>query len=305
MKQRLDVAFASGPQGEHCLGWLYEPDGIGPFPVIVMAHGLGGVKEMRLDAFAERFSMAGYACLVFDYRHFGASDGHPRQVLDIGRQLEDWSCAMAFARQQDRLDPARVVLWGTSFGAGHAIVSAARDHQVAAAIVQCPFTDGIASALAMHWKSSLKVTAMAVCDVLGSLLGMAPVFVATAGPARSAALMSAPDALAGFLALVPEGLAFQNRVAARVALGILAYRPGRKATKVACPILFCICERDSVAPAVPSLRYAKGAPAAEVCLYPERHFDIYVGEAFERAVADQLAFLQRCVPTGLDERHSD
>ncbi|MGX9145996.1 hypothetical protein [Mesorhizobium sp. 128a] len=49
-----------------------------------MAHGLGGIKEMRLDAFAERFSDAGYACLVFDYRNFGASEGAPRQLLDIG-----------------------------------------------------------------------------------------------------------------------------------------------------------------------------------------------------------------------------
>jgi pimeloyl-ACP methyl ester carboxylesterase len=305
MKQRLDVKFASGHRGEHCLAWLYEPDGMGLFPVIVMAHGLGGVKEMRLDAFAERFSMAGYACLVFDYRHFGASEGHPRQVLDIGRQLQDWSSAIAFAREQDRLCPARVILWGTSFGAGHALVSAARDHRVAAAIVQCPFTDGIASALAMNWQSSIKVTTMAVCDVLGSLLGMAPVFVAIAGPAGSAALMSPPDAQAGLLALVPEGLAFHNRVAARAVLDILTYRPGRKAAKVACPILFCICDRDSVAPAAPSLRYAKSAPAAEVRLYPERHFDIYVGEAFDRVVDDQLAFLQRCVPTRLDDRNTD
>ena len=47
----------------------------------VMAHGLGGVRQMRLDAFAERFSSAGYRCLVFDYRHFGAGAGEPRQLL--------------------------------------------------------------------------------------------------------------------------------------------------------------------------------------------------------------------------------
>jgi predicted alpha/beta-fold hydrolase len=84
MKRRMDVAFISGQQGDHCQACLYEPEGSGPFPTIVMAHGLGGIKEMRLDAFAERFSLAGYACLVFDYRHFGASDGLPRHLLDIG-----------------------------------------------------------------------------------------------------------------------------------------------------------------------------------------------------------------------------
>ncbi len=31
----------------------------------------------------------------------------------------------------------------------------------------------------------------------------------------------------------------------------------------------------------------------EVKVYPEGHFDIYVGEAFERVVADQLEFLDK------------
>ncbi|CAM2757555.1 hypothetical protein BST27_03855 [Mycobacterium intermedium] len=63
-------------------------------PVLVMAHGLGAVKTMRLDAYAERFSAAGDACLVFDYRNSGDSQGQPRQLLDIKMQLEDRSAAV-------------------------------------------------------------------------------------------------------------------------------------------------------------------------------------------------------------------
>jgi pimeloyl-ACP methyl ester carboxylesterase len=261
-----------------------------------MAHGLGGIKEMRLDAFAERFSDAGYACLAFDYRNFGASEGAPRQLLDIGTQLEDWSSAIAFARQQPNLMPDKVVLWGTSFGGGHVIASAARDQNVAAAIAQCPFTDGIASALAMDLRSSFKVTAMAMVDMLRGLVGMTPLMVGTSGPPHSAALMTAPDAHGGYLALVPRGFSFRNQVAARFALNILRYRPGRQAAKVSCPILFCICETDSVAPAGPTRRYARKAPRGEVRLYREGHFDIYVGAAFERVVTDQLDFLKRHIP---------
>lgn len=295
MRQRTDVEFVSGQDGEHCRAWLYEPGGEGPFPVIVMAHGLGGTREMRLDAFAERFSGAGFACMVFDYRHFGSSEGHPRQWLDIGRQLQDWSSAIAFVRQQENCRADRVVLWGTSFGGGHVLVAAAEDQQVAAVIAQCPFTDGIASALAMDWRSSVKVTAIAVCDLIRAAVGMSPLFVPAAGPPRSAALMTAPDSLPGYLALVPAETGFDNRVAARCALGIIPYRPGRRAAQLACPVLFCVCEGDSVAPARAALRHAKKAPRAEVCLYAHRHFDIYVGAGFEGAVADQLAFLRRCI----------
>lgn len=74
MLRRADVQFQSGDA--RCAAWLYLPDQRKPHPVIVMAHGLGGTREMRLDVYVEKFCAAGCACLVFDYRHFGASEGH-------------------------------------------------------------------------------------------------------------------------------------------------------------------------------------------------------------------------------------
>ncbi len=296
--QRTDLEFSSGSAGDQCRAWFYEPDGAGPFAALVMGHGLGAVKEMRLDAYAERFAAAGYACLVFDYRHFGTSDGTPRQLLDIDSQLEDWRAALACARGHERVRAERVVLWGSSFGGGHVMATAAREPGVAAAIAQCPFTDGVASATAMDWRSSSKVTARALRDRIGSWLGADPLMIASAGPPRSAALMTAPDVESGYLRLVPPGSGFRNEVAARFGLQIILYRPGRSACKITCPILFCICTSDSVAPAEPTRRYAAKAPRGEVRLYDEGHFDIYVGAAFEKVIADQLAFLQTHVPPG-------
>jgi uncharacterized protein len=297
MSERLEVHFPSGDA--KCQAWLYLPEGPQPHPVIVMAHGLGGIRQMRLDAYAERFAAAGYACLVFDYRHFGASGGEPRQLLDIKLQLADWAAAIAYARSRADLDPARVVLWGTSFGGGHVIVAAARDGNVAATISQCPFTDGLASVLAMDPRTSVKVTGRAVRDLIAAGLGRPPVMVPTAGLPGSAALMTAPDAVPGYLGLVDDearAAGFDNQVAARVVLNIVRHRPGRKAKKVRCPILFAVCETDSVAPAKATLRHARTAPRGEIRLYPAGHFDIYVGEPFERVVADQLAFLTSHVP---------
>lgn len=295
---RTDLAFRSGDGT--CAAWLYEPttpttSAVGR-SVIVMAHGLGGVKEMRLDAFAERFTAAGYACLVFDYRHFGASSGEPRQLLDIDRQLEDWRAAVAHARTLGGIDPDRVVVWGTSFGGGHAIVTAADDHRIAAAIAQCPFTDGLASTRAIPPGTSAKVTARALRDVAGARLGRRPVMVPTYGPPGSTALMTSPDSAEGVRALIPDGFDVRSDVAARFALDIVRHFPGRRAKDVTCPILFAICESDSVAPPGPTRKYAARAPRGEVTLHQAGHFDIYVGEDFERNVADQLGFLARHVP---------
>ena len=293
---RSDISFASC--GQRCRGWLYLPEARGPHAVVVMAHGFGAVKEMGLDRYAERFAEAGYACLVFDYRHFGSSDGDPRQLLDIERQLQDWAASIAFVRSRDDLDGERLVLWGTSFAGGHAIAAGARDGSVAAVISQCPFTDGPASVRVMEFRTLLRVSWLALRDAVRSLLGRPPLLVSTAGEPGSVAMMTAPDVLQGYLGLVPAGLEFRNEVAARIALHVLFYRPGRAAAKLPCPALFCVCEADSVAPAEATLRHVAKAPHGEIKRYPDGHFDIYVGEPFERVVADQLDFLQRQVLPG-------
>lgn len=290
---REDVSFESC--GATCAAWLYRPEGAPRPAVVILAHGLGATRDMRLDAFAERFVGAGHACLVFDYRHFGASGGEPRQWLDIGRQRDDWHAALRWVRRRADLDVDRIALWGTSFAGGHVIAVAASDPGVRAVIAQCPFTDGLASALAMHPLAMLKVMPLAVADQLRGLFGGSPILVPAAGPPGSAALMTAPDALDGYRALQPAGQP-DVQIAARIALQVLWDRPGRHAARLRCPALFCVCDDDSVAPAAATLRHAARAPFGEIRRYPVGHFDIYRGEPFERVVADQLLFLARHLP---------
>ena len=47
-----------------------------------------------------------------------------------------------------------------------------------------------------------------------------------------------------------------------------------------------------------ALATAARAPRAELRRYPIGHFEIYVGEPFERAVADQVDFLMRHLDGG-------
>lgn len=297
---REDVVFASG-SGEHradCAAWLYRPAGAvtDARPLIVLAHGLGAVRTMRLDAYAEQFVAAGYAALVFDYRHFGDSGGEPRQLLDVGRQREDWHSAIAYARTLDGIDPDKIALFGTSFGGGHVIAVGAADPRVAAIISQCPFTDGLSSGLTLGPRATIGVTVTALRDLLAAIRHRVPVLVPLAGAPGETALMNAPDVVDGYLGLVPTGQTITNGVAARVGLRIPLLRPGRQAKNVAAPILFCVCDADTVAPPRPTLKYAAQAPNSTVLRYPFGHFDIYVGEAFEKAIADQIEFLQRVVP---------
>jgi len=293
-QQPADIEFQSGDL--KCRAYLYRPDQSTASPIIVMAHGLGGTRKMRLTAFAERFVKEGYACLVFDYRYFGDSDGKPRQLLDIQCQLEDWKAAIRYARSLPNIDASHIVRWGSSFSGGHVLATAAQDANICAVISQCPFTDGLASSMAVNPITSSKLTALAIRDRIGATLGQKTVMVKLAGHPNETALMTAPDAYAGILSLTQDIPDYKNYVAARFALDIIRYYPGRKTSKIKAPVLFCICENDTVAPAKTTLRHANRTPQKEIKTYSYGHFEIYTGDAFEHVVKDQIDFLKRHVP---------
>jgi dienelactone hydrolase len=292
MTEREDLSFASG--GETCAAWLYRPDGVaGPAPCVVMAHGFSATRGDRLPAYAERFAAAGMAVLLFDYRHFGDSTGEPRQLLDIGRQQADYRAAIAFARTLGGIDAKRIALFGTSFSGGHVVAVAAKDPSIAAVVAQVPFADGLTAVRITPPLTALRATALGLADQVAALAGRAPRLMPAVGPPGAFAVMTQPDAQPGFDAIVPAGSRWRNEVAARVMLRVGLYRPVRAAPSVACPLLVCVCEGDTTTPPGPAIKMGESAPRGEVERFPGGHFDIYVGERFERAVALQTAFLQR------------
>lgn len=288
--ERVEVSFPSGD--EKCAAWLYLPDGVPkPRPLVIMGHGLGANREMGLDRYARRFAAAGMGVLVFDYRHFGASDGEPRQLLNIGKQREDWRNAIAYARTLRGFDATRIALWGTSFGGGHVLSVAPEDDYIAAVVAQVPFTSGWASAMAKGPISITKVATIATTDLLIGSLRRKPVRIRLAGRKRAAALMSAPDVPEGFGRLAEESETYQPKVAARVALSTLFDKPARRAKDLKMPVFYAIAENDSIAPAKPTLKAAARTKHAVVKRYPVGHFDVYFDDVFEQAVYDQTEFL--------------
>ncbi len=288
---RTDVTFFSGDA--YCAAWLYRPERTGPVPLVVMAHGFSATRELRLDAYAERFCAAGIGALVFDYRHFGASGGLPRQLLDIGRQHADYRAAVAHARGIDWVDPDRVALFGSSFSGGHVIAVGARDARIAAVISQCPFTDGLATLPTLGLPNLVKATSAGLQDEIGALLGSPPHYIPAVGAPGTFAVMTTPDSKPGFEALLPPDTLWENRVAARIALRVAAYRPGLAAARLSCPALFCVCDTDTLAPANRTVKLAGRAAQGEIKHYPVGHFDIYLGAPWEQAVSDQTEFLVR------------
>ncbi|OZE34799.1 MULTISPECIES: alpha/beta hydrolase [unclassified Rhodococcus (in: high G+C Gram-positive bacteria)] len=296
---RTDEWFDS--EGVRCAAAVYRPTGAtADTPAVVMAHGFGTPRAIRLFAYAEIFARAGYTVLVFDYRHFGDSDGQPRQLLDIGKQLVDWTNAVAYARTLDGVDSARIVGWGTSFAGGHVLTRAGAGENFAAVIAQVPHVDGIAAVRATGLRRTMKLAPSAVIDQIRAVRGKSPRYVESVGYPGDVAVMATPDAAPGRDKLLAEsGLesgAYPETVAARILLRIGLYSPGRTASKITCPVLVQIMSEDAITPAAVCQKVARRIPDATVHIHKGGHFDPYVQPLFPTIIEEQLAFLKRVVP---------
>ena len=105
-------------------------------PAFVIMHGFGGHK----DGPAQRWSTAqfpewGYACLNFDFRGCGASEG-PRGVVVPAEEIADCKAAIDYLASRPEVDANRIALLGTSYGAVVAACTAAEDDRAKAVIAQ-------------------------------------------------------------------------------------------------------------------------------------------------------------------------
>ena len=297
---RSEGAFRSG--GDTCAAWVYRP-AVSPAakaPVIVMAHGFGCVRALRLPAYAERFASAGYVVVVFDYRYFGDSGGSHRQLLDVAAQLDDWRAAIAWARTLDGVEPGRVVGWGTSLSGGHVITLAGTGAPLAAIIAQVPHLSGLAAVRATGVRQAARLLPAALEDTVRALFHRPPRYVDSVGRPGSRAIMVTPDAWPGVAKMAAaDGLALTDiplTVAARAALRIGTYSPLRHAGAVMCPALIQVTADDALCPTSATRKALSRMADARLESYPGQHFDVYVEPLFDTVVADQIAFLRLVAP---------
>lgn len=174
---------------------------------------------------------------------------------------------------------------------------AAKITRLAAVIAQVPFTDGLASSRTASVGTALRLMSVAIRDAVGALAGKPPVYVPAIGSPGALAAMTAPDCEPGYRKLIPPGLRFDERVAARVFLEVGMYRPITGAARIQAPLLLQVAEHDSLAPAASAKEVARRARRARLEVFPLGQLDVYVGEPFETAVASQVRFLEEVMPS--------
>jgi len=286
--ERSDLEFPSGTGS--CAAWVYRPDAdrSRPGPCVVMGHGFSLTRHDGLPAYAEPLAEAGATVLVFDHRHLGDSPGEPRQRFRKPAQRQDWRSAVQAARNLDGVDPAQIVLWGFSFGGGHAVETAAEDNRIAAVIGLAPFIDGLARVLKTPLPTVAWIVPRGAADVAGRH-NLIPV----TGPPGTRAAMAFRGEGDGFASVVPPGSPWRNEISPGVFLTVALHRPVARAKKVACPLWLGLGEQDITVSGKAIVRLAARAPKGELHRYPYDHWQPFVGDAPRRIAADQIDFLRR------------
>jgi acetyl esterase/lipase len=290
------TSFRSGNQ--RCAAWLSLPDGPGPHPVAVLAHGFGANHTMALGRYEQHFARSGIGTLTFDYRHLGESEGLPRQRLSLRRHRQDIAAAIDFVRRLPDADPSRVALWGTSLGAMHVLRVAADRTDIAAVVVQCPIVSGVATLGRLGPRAMMRLTPAIIEDSVRAAVGRGRRYVPIVGPAGSLAAVTVPGAEDGWYSTVDPGGGFDNRVAAANTIGIALTSAKRAARRIAASLLVCVSSRETLMDPRHAVDVGRSAPRGEVRYYDGDHFEIYHPPLLDELLTDQTAFLRRHLRVG-------
>ncbi|MFV3127182.1 alpha/beta hydrolase [Niveispirillum sp. KHB5.9] len=288
----IEKPFVS--RGTNCAGTLLLPEAK-PAAMIVMAHGFGAIRAAGLYPFAEKFLRAGYAVFLFDYRTFGDSEGSPRHWASPRRHLQDWDAAVHHVRALPEVAGVPLVVWGSSFGGGHVLQTAALNRMVDAVIAQVPHTSGFASTAEVLPHVAVRLVLAGLRDLVGGWFGF-PHYLPIVGRPGDVAALSTAECWDGYLRLFAKNANWANTVRARVFLELPWYSPLRHAHKIKVPALIVVGADDSVTPAAAARRTANRIRDCEFHTLPCNHFAPYYDAEFEANVALQLAFLKRRMP---------
>ena len=133
-------------EGDKLNGDIYLPDDDKgkPYPGIVQGPGFLGLRDAKHYALMfEKLCAAGYACLCFDYRGWGDSEGKQRQWVMPMWQVEDIRNVISYMQTRADIDPNRIATYGSGgTGGGNAVYVAAIDERVKCAVCYLGISNG-------------------------------------------------------------------------------------------------------------------------------------------------------------------
>jgi len=129
------VTFKS--EGLTLAGVVRVPDGVGPTerrPAFMVLHGFGSNRGAgNVLKPCALLGELGYVTLAFDMPGCGESDGEPGRLICL-EQVGAVRQALTMLAQHPRVEPTRIAVMGSSFGAAVAVYAGGVDRRIAAVV---------------------------------------------------------------------------------------------------------------------------------------------------------------------------
>jgi carboxymethylenebutenolidase len=154
-----EVVFSNGGRQLH--GFLWKPEGSGPFPAILWNHGSEKLPGSQ-PALASFYTAHSYVFFVPHRRGQGRSSGEyiqemvrqappadrARRMVELQEdEVDDVVAGLTYLKSQTFVDPARIAISGCSYGGIQTLLTGERDLGIKALV---PFAPG-----AMSWEENL------------------------------------------------------------------------------------------------------------------------------------------------------
>ncbi len=262
---------------------------------IVLCHGYTGVRNLYLPDIARVLNGAGYVVLSFDYKGWGDSEG-PRARLAPYSRVADVQAALSFLAAQAEADPAKLGIYGTSYGGATVVFVAAIDPRVKCVVSVVGIGHGA------RWMRSVRrpdeyfdLIERGAADRTRRAVTGASEFVE-----RNAILL--PDRQSAELAAAARRLVAGTveQMPLEFVDDTLGFNPEWVVDRIAPrPVLFITTDNDRLVPPEESrsLYSRAGEPKRLVVLNGFGHYEVYAGEALRQVMAATLAWYGEHLPT--------
>ena len=298
--ERESIEFP-GHGGTTLRGFFYRPDGDGPAPGIVMAHGFSATIAMCLDEFASFFRDAGFAVLLYDHRNLGFSDGEPRGEINPWAQTRDYRLALTWLGAREEVDAERLAVWGSSFSGGEVLVLGAVDERIKAVVANVPMA-GMPGVDYSDNQAAFETMRAQLLDESGE--GLADKAV---GPPLELAVVEDDASERSVFLAQPESKDWFLRTGGRDGSGwrnevtlVNAFSATPNFDPAVCaefisptPLLMVVASNDTLCPTKPSLEtFARAREPKRLEMVEGHHFSDYEGASFEQVATVMRDFLK-------------
>lgn len=287
-------------------GYYYKPTQP-KAPCIILTAGLSFLKQHFIDAFAVKFQQAGFGAIVYDHRHWGDSDGLPRNHANLFQEVEDYSDAITYTVSlAPEVDPHRICIWGAGHAGGVVMPVAAYDERVKCVVTMVPFISGSADAkyypegyLAQAWMERANIATMTNGKPWVENAKYAPIFASPNDSNSAPAVIGVPEAWTFYEQCKERsdaaGVAWDNKMTLQSLWYGSRWEPTREIEKIGDkPVLYNVAKRDKFIPLAEQGKVFDRliGPKEFICLDSE-HLETYMGATFEENVSKQVEWLLR------------